>query len=95
MKMDQERFEKLKNAINAYRKECPNLNPRYVHDFEKSRRWKYFSLVQFDLMNDDNHPAFAQDYKKRVVSYDPQISFDDLSDEHIDTALRNIMAEEP
>lgn len=91
MKMDNKRFETLKDAVNTYRKAFPDYSPNYAKDFERSRRWGYFWAAKRDLTMDDSHPI--QQRTNRLVQYDASFDLSDLDDDHIDTALRKIMAE--
>lgn len=54
--------------------------------------WDLWFDAWFQIRNDDKHPWFANETKKRVVAYDPNFNMysDDDNDAHIYTALKAI-----
>ena len=95
MKMDNKRYQILKDAINKMRCKFPDYNPSYVKDPDRARRWGYFFAARFELRQDDTHPVFSVMGRERTVERNPNYDDADLDDEHIDTALRQIFAESP
>lgn len=97
MKMSEQTYNKLRDAINQYRKEYPEVKVPYVKNHDEAQRWHYYFVAKFDLEQDNSHPVFTQYGRPRIVAHDPnfrdQFEAENLNDEHIDTALRKIMSE--
>lgn len=97
MKIQGKKYEVMKTAMTTlieHLRSRGNLQKVLnAHESKTFLLWNLWGAVSFQLLNDDNHPAFTRLHNlERIVPYNPEFDAysDGVNDDHIETALKHI-----